>query len=215
MSDAGLRSCSGTPCAFLIIMMISQASILLGLGVAVLGGCVADGHGVDVDPDLISSDDADDAGDVASDLDRRPRPGPGPDPGSACRLIGGPATAAAILGAVDYEVTGGPSGSGNGTWLEIAEIGSLTRHTTERGTEEGLLDGLTHYGLYRKVITADIPRLCRSYSCDGCTGDYIHKLTVYLDGAPYTVEVGFRASPPERLVALINTVQNITTRPLP
>jgi hypothetical protein len=91
----------------------------------------------------------------------------------------------------------------------------MTRHTAEGGTEQWLLDGLTHYGLYRKVITADLPRLCKVYSCDGCAGDYVHKLTVYLDGAPYTVQASFRATVPDRLAALIAAVQSLTTRPLP
>lgn len=187
-------------------MIASRANIALALVAGALGGCVADEHS-DADPDLDAS--------AIADVDRRPRPTPAPPPDSACSLIGGPATAAAILGAVDYEVTGGPTAIGNGTWLQIAEIGLFTRHTAERGIENGLLDGLTHYGLYRKVITADLPRLCKVYSCDGCAGDYIHKLTVYLDGDPYTVQVSFRASPPEPLVALINAVRDITTRPLP
>src|SRR5678815_1025042 len=121
-------------------MMASRASILLVLVAGALGGCVADGHiGIDVDPDVGSG--------PSTDLNRRPSPdpGPGPGPGNVCSQIGGPATAAAILGAVDYEVTGGPTGSGNGTWLQIAEVGSMTRHTAERGTEQGLLDGLTLY----------------------------------------------------------------------
>ena len=195
-------------CFSLATMMASRVSILLVLVAGAVGGCVADGRiGIDVDPDPGS----------ATAVDRRPSPNPGPSPGPGdmCSLVGGPATAAAILGAVDYEVTGGPTGSGNGTSLQISEIGWMTRHTAERGTEDGLLDGLTLYGLDLKVINAQLPSLCSTYSCAGCAGDYVHKLTVYLDDAPYTVQVDFRASPPERLVALINAVQDITVRPLP
>ena len=187
-------------------MMASRASILLVLVAGAVAGCVADGR-IDVDPD------------PGSVTDRRPGPGPGPapdpGPGDMCSLVGGPATAAAVLGAVDYEVTGGPTGSGNGTSLQISEIGWMMRHTAERGTEDGLLDGLTLYGLYVKVINAQLPSLCKTYSCAGCAGDYVHTLTVYLDDAPYTVQVGFGASPPDRLAALINAMQDITVRPLP
>jgi hypothetical protein len=71
------------------------------------------------------------------------------------------------------------------------------------------------YFFYRRIIPADLPRLCSTYSCVGCADDYVHKLTVYLDGDPYTAQVGFSASPPERLVALIQGVQVLTTAPLP
>lgn len=195
-------------CFSLATMIASRANILLVLVAGAVGGCVADGR-IDVDPDPGST----------TNLDRRPgpdpSPSPGPSPGGTCSLVGGTATAASILGVVDYEVTGGPTGSGNGTSLQISEDGWMTRHTAERGTEDGLLDGLTLYGLYVKVIDAQLPGLCKTYSCTGCTGDYVHNLTVYLDDAPYTIQVGFSASPPDPLVALINAVQNLTVLPLP
>ena len=41
----------------------------------------------------------------------------------------------ATLDGVDYEITGGPTGEGNGTSLHMAQDGWVTLHTKELGTE--------------------------------------------------------------------------------
>jgi hypothetical protein len=195
-------------------MMTSRVSICLVFVAGALGGCLSDADSGDPDPgDDLSSDSA---------SRRRPRPTPtptptptpAPDPSPTCTLIGGPSTLAATLDAFHYEVTGGPTGAGNGTLLHMAEDGSVTLQTAARGTEQGWLDSLTLYGLFRRAITAEMPTLCTVYSCSGCSDDYVHNLTLWLSGVPYTVRAGFRASPPARLTSLLDWVQGITTHPL-
>jgi hypothetical protein len=199
-------------------MMILRVSILAALVAGALGGCVSDDGSGDFDsnPDL-----GDDPGADAADR-RRPRPtptptptpAPAPDPAPACTLIGGPSTLASTLDAFHYEVTGGPTGDGDGTMLHMAEDGSVTLHTAARGTEQGHLDSLTLYGLFRRAINAELPTLCTMYSCTGCGNDYVHNLTLWLSDVPYTVRASFGATPPARLSALLDWVRGITTRPL-
>jgi hypothetical protein len=188
-------------------MTSTQTSILLVLVAGALGGCVSGAHGGD--PDLDSGPDP------ASRRPPRPAPAPAPapDPGSPCTLIGGPSTLGATLDGVDYEVTGGPTGNGDGTSLHMAQDGSVTLHTSERGTEHGWLDGLTLYGLFHRVTNAQLPTLCTMYSCADCGADRIHNLTVWLNNFPYTVRASFAAVPPTRLTSLIDWVQEITTHP--
>jgi hypothetical protein len=193
-------------------MMTSRVSILLVFVAGALGGCLTDAD---------SGDPGDDLGSDTADR-RRPRPSPtptptpapAPDPSPTCSLIGGPSTLAATLDAFHYEVTGGPTGVGNGTLLHMGVDGSVTLQTAARGTEQGSLDSLTLYGLFRRAITAELPTLCTVYSCDGCSADYVHNLTLWMSGVPYTVRAGFRAVIPTRLTSLLDWVQAITTRPL-
>jgi hypothetical protein len=187
-------------------MMASRASILF-LVAGALGGCVSDAQGGD--PDLDPSADP--------EARRRPRPQPEPDPdptpGEACALIGGPSTLGATMGAIDYQVTGGPNGTGNGTSLHITEEGWVTLRTAERGIEQGWLEVHAHYGLFRKSTSADLPTLCAMYSCAGCTGDFVHNLSVSYNDIPYTARASFRAIPPERLIVLIDAVRSIIAAP--
>jgi hypothetical protein len=183
--------------------MASQ-TIILVLVAGALGGCVTD----DSDLDLGSDPDP------AERRRPRPTPDPTPDPTPSCTLIGGPSTLGATLDGFDYVVTGGPTGNGNGTSLNMAQDGTVTLTTNERGTQQGWLDGLTQYGLFRKATSAELPTLCATYSCEGCSNDYVHNLTILFNDVPYTVRANFRATMPERLSTLINYVQGITTRPL-
>ncbi|MBC7977440.1 MAG: hypothetical protein H7138_20900 [Myxococcales bacterium] len=183
-------------------MKPSRASILLILASGALGACVSDAHGGD--PDLDSD----------SAARRRPAPDPSPGPDNACTPVGGPSTLGARLDEVEYEVTGGPNALGNGTSLDITEIGWMTLHTADRGVEEGWIDGLAHYGLARRATSAELPTLCAMYSCDGCENDYVHNLSVWFNDIRYTVRASFRATPPDRLTALISYVQNLSAHPL-
>jgi hypothetical protein len=184
-------------------MMASRASILLVLVAGALGACVSDAHGSDPDLDV----------DTAARRRPPPPPPPPPGPGSTCTPIGGPSTLGATLDGIEYEVTGGPTALGDGTLLHMAQSGWVTLHTTARGIEEGWLDGLTHYGLFRKATSAELPTLCTMYSCDGCEDDYIHNLSVWLNNVRYTVRASFGSSPPERLAVLIDLVQDIAAHP--
>jgi hypothetical protein len=202
-------------------MMNSRVSILVVLVAGTLGGCVTDADSSDPDSDS-NSDLGSDPGTDSAER-RRPRPtppppppapAPAPDPAPGCSLIGGPSTLAATLDAFHYEVTGGPTGTGDGVSLRMTQDGSVTLQTRERGTEQGHLDSLTLYGLFRRAITADLPTLCATYSCSGCSNDYVHNLTLWFSGVPYTVRAGFLATQPARLDALLDWVRDITTRPL-
>jgi hypothetical protein len=212
-SDAGLhRYRRHVVCFSLEPMMTSRLNILLVLVTGALTGCVTDALGDDPDSDLDLDPGADPEGRRRPRPDPRPAPDPTPSPG--CTLVGGPSTLGATLDAFEYEVTGGPTGTGDGTFLRMAPDGTVTLRTSARGTEQGWLDGLTQYGIFRKATSAQLPTLCATYSCTGCASDYIHNVTILFNGVPYTVRSGFGASPPERLVTLINAMHDITTRPL-
>jgi hypothetical protein len=188
-------------------MMTSRVSILV-LVAGALGGCVTDAHSDDPESDLDT--------DLAERRRPRPAPAPVPDPGpgTTCALIGGPSTLGATLQDIQYEVTGGPAGIGNGTSLYIAESGWSTLRTTEGGTDQGWLEIHLHYGLFVKATQAELPTRCKVYSCEGCSDDYVHNLTVRMNNVPYTVRASFRAVLPERLATLITAVRNINTSSL-
>lgn len=134
------------------------------------------------------------------------------DPG-ACPLVRDGATGSETIGGLAYQVTGGLSGAGNGTSLQIDARGQVTRHTRERGTETGQLDPAAFQDLAAKARAA-VPTLCATYGCLGCADDFVHRVTVTLDGVPYTAEASELTSPPPGLSDLLHALQQIVDRPL-
>lgn len=141
----------------------------------------------------------------------------GGNPGSACEpLGGGPVADTAVIGDLAYRVTGGFSGDGDGTSLQIKPDGTLTRTTAQRGTEQGQLDQATLDGLAGTARAAQFPTLCAIYPCSDCGDEYTHDVSVQIDGTTYRVQASVLAPPlPDRLQALIEALQVIVARPLP
>lgn len=120
------------------------------------------------------------------------------------------------LGGIDYRVTGGFSGQGDGTSLQITSDGAVTRHTTKGGTERGQLDATTLDHLASTARAAQLPTLCTMYPCAGCGDDYVHDVSIRFDGSTYKVQASGLAQPlPDRLQAVITALQQIVGRPLP
>ena len=122
----------------------------------------------------------------------------------------------ATVGRIGYRVTGGLSGGGDRTSLQIAPDGTLTRTTSQGGTEQGRLDQATLDDLARKARAAQFPTLCSLYPCPHCGDEYADEVSVQIDGISYTVQASTLAPPlPDRLQSLIEMLQSIVTRPLP
>jgi hypothetical protein len=156
---------------------------LAALGVT---GCAGNGHG---------DDDGGGSGDPPS-----------------CTLSGTGAVNTGTIGGFSYQVVGGLTGQGDGTSLQITSTGLVTRHTRDRGTETGFLDTTTFNDLVAETQTAHFPTLCAMYPCtNGCNDVYLHKVSVQLDGAPYTVQSSYFATPPDRLAAVIEDLKTIAT----
>jgi hypothetical protein len=180
----------GAPWGLLRPMMATRTLVVLVLVLAGASGCASDGRGGD---------------------------GPGSDPGTpnpTCQPIGGFTTGIDSVGRFDYRVTGGLSGGGDGTSLQIDSSGVFTRHTLQRGTETGRLDPATLQDLTDKARAVQFPSPCIMYGCGGCGDTYVHNVSVQLDAIPYTVQVDELASPPPPVQALLDALKAIVVRPL-
>ena len=136
------------------------------------------------------------------------------DPRGTCDVVGGSSTATATFGGVEYRVTGGFSGDGNGNSLQIDRYGAVTRQTPQRGTERGQLDQATLDNVIADARAAEIPTLCATYRCAGCADDFVHEVTAQLDNAVLVVQVSEFGDPPDRLNALLDLLQELLDRRL-
>jgi hypothetical protein len=136
------------------------------------------------------------------------------DPHGTCEVVGGSSTAAATFGGIEYRVTGGLSGDGNGTSLQIDRYGAVTRQTLQRGTERGQLDQGTLDEVIADARAAEIPTLCAMYRCAGCADDFVHEVMAQLDDVVLVVQVSDLGDPPDRLHALIDLLQELVDRRL-
>lgn len=138
----------------------------------------------------------------------------GGDPHGTCDVVGGSSTTAASFGGIEYRVTGGFSGGGNGNSLQIDRYGAVTRQTPERGIERGQLDQGTLDEVIADARAAEIPTLCAMYRCAGCADDFVHEVTAQLDNVALVVQVSEFGDPPDRLHALIDLLQELLDRRL-
>jgi hypothetical protein len=173
-------------------MIVLRMIALLGLLLGVVGGCGGGRGG--------GSDGSQDSA-----------------PGAVCDpLDGGLVPDGATIGQITYRVIGGIIGGGDGTSLQIKPDGTLTRTTSQRGTEHGQLDPATLDDLVGKARAAQLPTLCLMYSCAGCGDMYSYEVSVQIDGITHTVQASMLADPlPDRLKAIIEALQAIVMRPLP
>jgi hypothetical protein len=121
-------------------------------------------------------------------------------------------TATHVDGPVDYRVTGGFSGGGDGTALHIELDGTVTR-AASGGTQTAALDAVTLDDLHQKIVDAQFPALQPMYSCT-CADDLTYNITVQLDGRTHTVAADSLAPIPGSLKTVIDTLQDIHQRPL-
>jgi hypothetical protein len=114
---------------------------------------------------------------------------------------------------IDYTVTGGFTGDGDGTDLHVAQDGTATRPTRDGGTQTAVLDAATVVDLRQKISDAQFATLEPQYSCN-CNDDYVYNVSVEPDGTHYTVTVHATSQYPARLKTLIDTLKDIGQRPL-
>lgn len=125
--------------------------------------------------------------------------------------LGAAACATSSLEEVDYRVTGGFDGTGDGTSLHVTSDGTATKTTSAGGTVTEQLDAATFSDLKSKISAAQFPTLEPRYPCaGGCSDHYVYEISVELDDRTYEVKVDeFGAEPPAGLQALITTLQQI------
>lgn len=136
-------------------------------------------------------------------------------PHGPCDVVGGPSTASATFGGLDYVVGGGLTGQGDGTALHIAADGAFDRHTPLRGDEQGMLDPAALQDLAARARAAEFPTLCLMYLAPAAGDDLVAQVSVHFDGATLTVRVSEFGDPPDRLQALLDALHQILDRPLP
>jgi hypothetical protein len=115
---------------------------------------------------------------------------------------------------VDYSVTGGFGGNGDGTSLHVTSAGMATRTSRDGGTQTVQLDATTVADLNQKIASAQFPGLQPVYGCPGCADEYVYEVTVEIDGTTYAAKVDQFASPvPESLQTLLTTLGQIAAPP--
>jgi hypothetical protein len=115
---------------------------------------------------------------------------------------------------VDYGVTGGFDGHGNGTSLHVTSDGMATRTSRAGGTQTIQLDATTVADLNQKIANAQFPSLQPVYGCPGCADEYVYEVTVEVNGYTYVARVDQLASMvPESLQTLLTTLGQIAAPP--
>jgi hypothetical protein len=115
---------------------------------------------------------------------------------------------------VDYGITGGLDGKGNGTSLHVTSDGLATRTSRDGGTQTVQLDATTVADLNQKIADAQFPSLQPVYGCPGCADEYVYEVTVEVNGFTYAARVDQFASPvPESLQTLLTTLGQIAAPP--
>jgi hypothetical protein len=125
-------------------------------------------------------------------------------------------------GIIDYELTGGFAGVHLS--VHIDRDGEMMRTKFDRTTETRRLDPAVLSDLLDKVEIAEFPTLEAVYGCGGCADDFVHTISVQLDGrsrervrhhgASYTVTTDGSANYPERLRPLIDTLSTMVQEAL-
>lgn len=118
------------------------------------------------------------------------------------------------IGEIHYQVTGGFSGTGDGTSMQIEPGGAVTRQTRAHGQEQGQLPRAMLDDIVSKIKDADLPALETTYGCS-CADDLVDELVVQIDGTGRTVAVSKSAdSAPEELVTALDAVRAAVDAPL-
>jgi len=117
---------------------------------------------------------------------------------------------APIDGAIDYEVTGGLGGGGDGTAaLHIEPDGTVTRTRPGRPPEVGTLSVTALRNLRDKIAAANIGSLDDSYV--ECCDRYEHVVSVERAGLVHTVAVTEGVAIPRGLQRAIDALQALAT----
>jgi len=131
-----------------------------------------------------------------------------------CVALGAATGCSASDPLVDYSVTGGFDGNGNGTSLHVTSDGRATRTSRAGGTQTVQLDATTVADLNQKIANAQFPSLQPVYGCPSCADEYVYEVTVEVNGDTYVARVDQSASTvPENLQTLLTTLGQIAAPP--
>ena len=118
------------------------------------------------------------------------------------------------IGEIHYQVTGGLSGTGDGTSMQIEPGGAVTRQTRAHGQEQGQLPRALLDDIVSKIKDADLPSLEMTYGCS-CADDLVDELVVQIDGTGRTVAVSKSSdSAPAELLTALDAVRAAVDAPL-
>lgn len=112
---------------------------------------------------------------------------------------------------VDYRVTGGLAGGGDGPSLTLDSRGSGTRTTSNGDTVPVHLGAAALADLNARIRDAQFATLQPSYGCHGCNDQYVYEIAVQSDGRHYEVSVDKDSTVvyPDGLRALIATLTQL------
>lgn len=114
-------------------------------------------------------------------------------------------------GPIDFRVTGGFGGNGDGTAIHIEPDGTAARTSLTEGTVTEHLDAATLGGLQSQIHDAQFPQLAPEYGCLSCADDYRYEVTVEIGGTSYKTSVD--SSPdgtqPAALQAVVDTLKQL------
>jgi hypothetical protein len=112
---------------------------------------------------------------------------------------------------VDYQVSGGFSGSGDGTSLTLDTRGVGSRVTAHSGTVPVQLDPAALADLHAKIRDAQFATLQSTYGCHGCADQLVYDIAVQADGHHYEVSIdeSDTITYPEGLHALLVTLKQL------
>jgi hypothetical protein len=123
-----------------------------------------------------------------------------------CALGAGCASQPGTL--VDYQVTGGFAGNGDGTSLVLDTSGIGTRTTTSGATPVHL-EPAQLADLNAKIRDARFATLQPTYGCNGCTDGFVYDIAVQSSGRHYEVSFDESSAYPDGLRALLATLKQL------
>jgi shikimate 5-dehydrogenase len=111
-------------------------------------------------------------------------------------------------GPIDYRVTGGLGGSGDGIAMHIERNGTVTRTVYDQSPATAQLAPATLSDLLTKIDDAQFATLASEYSCS-CADAYIDNISVELDGHTYSVAAQELADLPAPLQSVVDALHQI------
>jgi len=130
---------------------------------------------------------------------------------AALTIAGCSTTNPAIDGPIDYQVTGGIAGSGDGTpALHIELSGAMTRTAPGRAPESSTLDASTLASIRSKVEAADLASLDEVYTAGA--DDFVEVVSARVDGALHRVMADRQAGKPRELEIALDALHDLATR---
>jgi hypothetical protein len=114
----------------------------------------------------------------------------------------------ASVGTIEFAVTGGFTGAGDGTALHVEPDGTAMRSVLGGPWQTATLDPTTLRDLQAKIRSADFPSLDAMYPGDAAD-DFVDEVTVKIDGTDHTVAADRSADLPDELATVVDALKAI------